>query len=87
MELQKSHRPISKSSSTSKLYFNSLTQKKNSTNFFPEQNYFFSQKFENLHEMNKKRTGFLFSKNEEKRQILRKKINSFSNKIVLLIAQ
>jgi hypothetical protein len=78
MEPQKSHRPISKSNSTSKLFFNSPRQKKKSP--FPEQNYFYSLKFENLHEINKKRTGFLFG-DEKKRQLLRKKTNNISNQI------
>ena len=81
MELKKSHRPMSKSNSTSKLYFNSPRQKKKQSKDFPEQNYFNSLKFENLHELNKKRTGFLFSKDEDKRQLLRKKTNNFSNQI------
>ena len=78
MEPQKSRRPISKSNSTSKLFFNSPRQRKKSP--FPEQNYFYSLKFENLHEINKKRTGFLFG-DEKKRQLLRKKTNNFSNQI------
>ena len=78
MYLPRTQRKISKSNSTSKLYFNSPRQKKKST--FPEQNYFYSLKFENLHEINKKRTGFLF-KDEKKRQLLRKKSNNFSNQI------
>ena len=81
MELKKSRRPMSKSNSTSKLYFNSPRQKKKPSKDFPEQNYFNSLKFENLHELNKKRTGFLFSKDEDKRQLLRKKTNNFSNQI------
>ena len=81
MELPKTHRPMLKSNSTSKFHFNSPRQKKKPSKDFPEQNYFYSPKFENLHELNKKRTGFLFSKEEDKRQILRKKHNNFSNQI------
>ena len=81
MEFQNSHRPISKSNSTSKLYFNSPRNMKKSQNNFPQQNYFYSVKYENLHELNKKRTGFLIRDNEDKRQFLRKKFNNFSNQI------
>ena len=82
MESQSSKKPIAKSSSTSKLYFNSPSQKQKSQNIsFPEQNYFYSPKFETLHEQNRKRIGFLISNNETKRQILRKKTNNFSNQI------
>ena len=74
-------RPISKSNSTSKLYFNSPKQKPKSPESFPEQNYYYSLKYDNLHEINKKRTGFLIRNDENKRQLLRKKINNFSNQI------
>ena len=80
MEFKSSHRPISKSNSTSKLYFNSPRQKKIPSPF-PEQNYFYSLKYENLHEENKKRTGFLMDNHEDERQKLRKKINNISNQI------
>ena len=74
-------RPISKSISTSKLYFNSPKQKPKSPESFPELNYYYSLKYDNLHEINKKRTGFLIRNDENKRQLLRKKINNFSNQI------
>ena len=81
MEFSSYRRPISKSNSTSKLYFNSPQQKAKSAIVFPEQSYFHSIKFENLHELNRKRTGFLISNNDAKRQVLRKKSNNFSNQM------
>ena len=82
MEFQSSRKPINKSSSTSRLYFNSPKNKQKYQDIsFPEQNYFRSPKFETLHNQNKKRIGFLISNNEDKRQILRKKENNFSNLI------
>ena len=81
MENTKPHKPITKSNSTSKLYFNNSKKNLKSPISFPEQNYLFSPKFENLHELNKKRTGFLFSTKEEERQIIRKKNNNISNQM------
>ena len=81
MEFQNSRRPFSKSNSTSKLFFNSPKQKQNSGISFPEQSYLHSIKFDNLHEENKKRTGYLISNKEDQRQRLRKKFNNFSNQI------
>ena len=79
MEANKIRRPFSKSKSTSRLSFNSPQQKK--VDSFPEQNFFFSPKYEKLHELNKKRTGYLFGKDDKKRQKLRKIYNNFSNPI------
>ena len=79
MEATKARRPFSKFKSTSRLFFNSPQQK--NENYFPEQNFFFSPKFEKLHELNRKRSGYLIKKDDKKRQYLRKKDNDFSNPI------
>ena len=79
MEATKARRPFSKSKSTSRLFFNSPQQK--NENYFPEQNFFFSPKYEKLHELNRKRSGYLIKKDDKKRQYLRKKDNDFSNPI------
>ena len=79
MEIQKPVKHMSKSNSASSLYFNKPKYNQNIQNPFPEQNFFYSSKFENLHELNKKRLGFLFAKDEDKRQIIRKKNDNISN--------
>ena len=80
---KKTYNPITKSNSTSKLFFNNTAQKKKSKSplDIPEQYYLFSPKYETLHDLNRKRTGFLLSKEENKRQMIRKKSNKFSNQI------
>ena len=65
MEFQSSRRLFSKSNSTSRLFFNSPKPRQNSGISFPEQSYLHSIKFDNLHEENKKRTGFLISNIEK----------------------
>ena len=79
MEANKVRRPFSKSKSTSRLSFNSPQQK--NPDSFPLQNFFFSPKYEKLHELNKKRTGYLIKDKDKMRQTLRKKENNVSNPI------
>ena len=76
---KKSKSKIKKSISAIKLPYKSPDFK--TSNNIPEHNFYYSKKFENLHEINKKRTGYLFLTKEKERQMLRKKFNSFSNLI------